>query len=437
MKNIPTSTLIYVNDIGTGTASGIAVNVDAVGYYYFDGTNWVKLNPQAAAPASQVNIYNSDGTIDKNRTVTMNSNNLTFNATTGNFQVSGTNDGITRSYFRNLSTGANSRSDINIGANSANIYLGVDNGAAIFGAGVKGYLDNRSGGRMVFGNNGNEHMTIDNLTGNVGIGNSAPHAPLQFTSNVANRKIVMYETGNNDHQFYGLGVNPGVFRYQADALTTDHVFYAASGSTASNELMRIKGTGNVGIGTSAPNAKLHVVSSSPYSAFQMQDGSQGANKVLISDASGKATWATSSSITPTALGTVNTTTRTVSNYSLIGSTVTLTPGRWLVYVGQVLTTAAAANSTNNLWVRITLSSSSSSISTSNFTMLASDLASGWLSPSISVDGGYSFLSGVIPVQVNSTVTLYTWFDKNSPAGTPPAAQIGNNRENYFFAIPMN
>jgi hypothetical protein len=42
-------------------------------------------------------------------------------------------------------------------------------------------------------------------------------------------------------------------------LADDHVFYAGSSSTTSTELMRIKGNGNVGIGTSTPGAKLDVV----------------------------------------------------------------------------------------------------------------------------------------------------------------------------------
>lgn len=97
-----------------------------------------------------------------------------------------------------------------------------------------------------------------NITGiaifgsNVGIGNGTPNAPLQFANNVANRKIVLYQGPNNDHQFYGLGVNNLVFRYQVDATTADHVFYAGASTTTSNELMRIKGNGNVTIGTATP-----------------------------------------------------------------------------------------------------------------------------------------------------------------------------------------
>ena len=92
--------------------------------------------------------------------------------------------------------------------------------------------------------------------GNIGIGRSNPNAPLQFANDLRSRKIVLYEGTNNDHQFYGLGINNGIFRYQLDALTASHVFYAAAGSSASNELFRISGGGNVGIGQSNPTAPL-------------------------------------------------------------------------------------------------------------------------------------------------------------------------------------
>ena len=43
---------------------------------------------------------------------------------------------------------------------------------------------------------------------------------------------------------------------------------------------------NVGIGTSAPTAKLNVVGT-----FKLEDGTQAAGRVLTSDASGNAMWA--------------------------------------------------------------------------------------------------------------------------------------------------
>lgn len=100
-------------------------------------------------------------------------------------------------------------------------------------------------------------------SGMVGIGASTPHAPLQFGNGVANRKIVLFEATDNDHQFYGFGVNGGYLRYQTDHTGADHVFYAAASATASNELMRIRGDGRMGLGTSTPAYLLDVVSDAP------------------------------------------------------------------------------------------------------------------------------------------------------------------------------
>lgn len=115
--------------------------------------------------------------------------------------------------------------------------------------------------------NGTNSLTSNALTvlrnGNMGIGNmNSPNAALQFANVANNRRIVLWETANNDHQFYGFGINGFTLRYQTPSLTDDHVFYSGTNSSSSKELMRIKGNGNVGIGTTTPAARLHVADSS-------------------------------------------------------------------------------------------------------------------------------------------------------------------------------
>ena len=99
-----------------------------------------------------------------------------------------------------------------------------------------------------------------NISGNVGLGNSNPHAPLQFNSDYFNRKIVLFESANNDHQYFGYGINTAVLRYQVGHTGADHVFYAGTSSSTSTELMRITGSGKVSIGGGATpgSYKLYV-----------------------------------------------------------------------------------------------------------------------------------------------------------------------------------
>ena len=70
-----------------------------------------------------------------------------------------------------------------------------------------------------------------------------------------------------------------MLRYQVANSISDHTFYAGTNSSASNELFRIKGNGNVGFGTSSPTTKLEVageIASSNTNAFRMVQGNYGA-----------------------------------------------------------------------------------------------------------------------------------------------------------------
>lgn len=112
--------------------------------------------------------------------------------------------------------------------------------------------------------------------GNVGIGATTPNAPLQFSNALVNRKIVLLETANNDHQFHGLGVNTNLFRLQTDATTSDFAFYASTSASTSNELMRIRGNGNVGIGVANPTTSLAIIGALTIDNANSNDGTNAA-----------------------------------------------------------------------------------------------------------------------------------------------------------------
>ena len=60
MAGVPTSTIIYVNTINN-TQTGQAINIDAVGFYFFDGAVWQKLNA-AVGPNNDWSLTGNAGT---------------------------------------------------------------------------------------------------------------------------------------------------------------------------------------------------------------------------------------------------------------------------------------------------------------------------------------------------------------------------------------
>jgi hypothetical protein len=91
------------------------------------------------------------------------------------------------------------------------------------------------------------------FSGNVGIGTGAPGFPLNFASALGD-KISLY--GNSGNHF-GFGIAPSLLQIHADVNSSD-IAFGYGNSASMTELMRIKGNGNVGIGTSNPEGKLHV-----------------------------------------------------------------------------------------------------------------------------------------------------------------------------------
>ena len=135
-----------------------------------------------------------------------------------------------------------------------------------------------------FGNGavGNWRMSFDVKNAKMGIGITNPSAPLSFASTVGN-KISLWGDASGGH--YGLGIQGSLMQLYSSASNAD-IALGYGSSTAFTENMRIKGNGNVGIGTNNPGAKLEVAGS-----LKITDGTQGAGKVLTSNASGNASWA--------------------------------------------------------------------------------------------------------------------------------------------------
>ena len=84
--------------------------------------------------------------------------------------------------------------------------------------------------------------------GYVGIGTTNPKAELQLVNTIKNRKIVLWQDNNdNDHSFYGFGINHHTLRYQS---SFHHVFYSRASANSSKEVFRINNDGKIVIGQS-------------------------------------------------------------------------------------------------------------------------------------------------------------------------------------------
>lgn len=134
---------------------------------------------------------------------------------------------------------------------------GVVDVGTYLGAGLSGvnggWLGSISNNPLYFFTNFNWPQMTLLQNGNFGIGTETPHAQLQLSNQISNRRIVLWENADNDHQYAGFGMNGLTLRYQVEQTASNHIFYAGASASTSNELMRIQGDGRVAIGGSAAN----------------------------------------------------------------------------------------------------------------------------------------------------------------------------------------
>ena len=128
-------------------------------------------------------------------------------------------------------------------------------------------------------------LVVDSSANNVGIGTASPteklsvlggHVSVGDTTGVGGTEFLLegYIEVSGGTKYGNTSIRT---TYDISSNASDMLFYTASGGTNTDERMRIASGGNVGIGTSSPNSKLHVTGT--VGAFH----SNNDNRILMSN----------------------------------------------------------------------------------------------------------------------------------------------------------
>lgn len=129
--------------------------------------------------------------------------------------------------------------------------------------------------------NATERLTVS-AAGNVGVGTSSPSYKLDVVQSTSGDNGIRVQSGNSTNTI----IARDSYGFEISANQTGQYINFLTGSQSR---LLISGSGNIGVGTLSPSAKLDVAGT-----FKLADGTQGAGKVLTSDANGNTSWQTPS-----------------------------------------------------------------------------------------------------------------------------------------------
>jgi hypothetical protein len=139
------------------------------------------------------------------------------------------------------------------------VYLGAHTRASFSGATneiVIGYGAVGAGSNSVV--LGNDSITRTILKGNVGIGTTTPTAKLHLI-HPSRGEIKLLATSGVGHDFGYNGGIDSIFWFTHTGTSTGYTLFRWDDGISSRDLLYIGNNGNVGIGTTTPEARLHIV----------------------------------------------------------------------------------------------------------------------------------------------------------------------------------
>ncbi len=264
----PAVSLLVYNTATAGTAPNNVIP----GYYYWNGVAWTILNTgTASANSSWATTGNTGTTAGTNFIGTTDA--VDFVVKTNNIEkarfTSGGNVGIGGSSFDSsnpekllVDAGTTSSTNLVSGKGNINNFLQFN-------------IQNLSGG-----NNASTDVvaTADNGT------DAANYIDMGINGS-GNTKGFYYGVAN-DAYIYNAGGSVGGNLYIGNSTANKFMAFLTGGYAATNERMRIDGSGNIGIGTITPSTKLHVFGANPLTLSGVATGTNTTADSLLTITSG-------------------------------------------------------------------------------------------------------------------------------------------------------